>query len=84
MTYRRTHNHYRIGILINQIDSLPNKKALDHRTRKRHVIEGAQKLCRPLVLRSWVFLKLPTILNRCKDSKDIGNLQAKLAKSALI
>ena len=50
---------------------LSKRKALDHTTRKRHVIEGAQKLCRPLVLRSWVVLTLPTILNRCKDKKDI-------------
>lgn len=50
---------------------LSKRKALDHTTRKRHVIEGAQKLCRPLALRSRVFLKLPAILNRCKDTKDI-------------
>lgn len=63
---------------------MPNEKALGHTNSKRHTTEGAQKLCRPLVLRLEVFLKLPPILNRCKDSKDFGNLQRKSAQSDVI
>lgn len=63
---------------------MPNEKALGHTNSKRHTTEGAQKLCRPLALRSRGVLTLPVILNRCKDSKDFGNLQRKSAQSDAI
>lgn len=67
----------RIRIVINRPYNTISKKRAATSNLAKDVNGGAQRSCNPLVLRSWVFLKLPTILNRCKDSKDFGNAQAK-------
>lgn len=67
----------RIGIVINRPYNTISKKSAATHDLAKDTHGGAQRLCNPLVLRSRVFLKLPAILNRCKDSKDFGNAQAK-------
>jgi len=67
----------RIGIVINRPNKPHSKKRAATHDLAKDTHGGAQRLCNPLVLRSRGVLTLPAILNRCKDSKDFGNAQAK-------
>ncbi len=77
MTDATNQNCARICIVINRpVNAILKKRAATQYLAK-DPSGGAQRLCNPLALRSRGFLKLPAILNRCKDSKDFGNAQAK-------
>lgn len=77
MTDATNQNCARIGIVINRpVNALSKKRAATQYLAK-DPSGGAQRLCNPLALRSRVCLQLPAILNRCKDSKDFGIVQAK-------